>query len=59
MRLRVVIGAQDAKGNTFSTSAYCETDADETIDRREMLLALGDQARLQFDIVRGREEEQL
>lgn len=59
MRLRVVIGIQDPKGHTLTVSAICETDPDEYIDRRETLIALGDQARGQFRTMQGHEEDSL
>jgi len=60
MKLRVVIAMQDADKNLLTASADLETTFDgEDIDRREVLLALGDQARLQFDIIRGAKESEI
>ena len=53
MRLSVIVAASDKDDNVVTTRADCHADADEYVDRREMLLALGDQARHQFDILRG------
>lgn len=55
MQLRVVIAAS-GDGKILTTAAECRIDEGETVDRRETLLALGDQARLQFEIMTGKTE---